>query len=185
MRYSAILLLLLAACATTGSGLPGGMQAGDPLVIKPVRNLAGVPLKIPAIYFGDAVGKGAELGVEELDLALLAEAAVYAHLTGLNYSAELEQNMGAKPRYEVHAAVTDLDMTQVRQTGRFRMAMTVMLVDADRQAEVARGSAEQEFQLLDVAPDEAGAIGESRFIERRLQTFTEGLAREALDSAGF
>ena len=190
MRFSLLLplLLLLAGCATNGSRVPDEVTPEVPMVIMPVRNLAGVPLKIPAIYFGDAVGKGAGLEIDDVDLALLAEAAVYTHLDLLGYRVELQQNaasLGAEPRYEIHAAITELDMTEVRQTGKFRMAMVVMLVDAAGQFEVARGGAEQEFQLLDVAPDEAGALGTQRFIEGRLQSFTEGLVREAVDSAGF
>ncbi|MCA8936572.1 MAG: hypothetical protein KDB68_10225 [Planctomycetes bacterium] len=181
-------LLVLAGCATTGGKAAGVMQLEDSAVVMPVRNLAGVPLKVPAVYFGDAVGKGAELDVGEIDLRLLAEAAVYAHLSELGYDVAFDQNaesLKTPPKYEIHAAITQLDMTHVRRTGRFTMGMTVMLVDAPGQFEVARGSAEREFQLLDIAPDEAGAIGEERFIETRLQTFTEGLAREAIDSAGF
>ena len=189
MRFSLLLLLLiLAGCATTGSRLPADVTHDDPMVVMPVRNLAGVPLKVPSIYFGDAVGKGADLEIEDVDLALLAEAAVYTHLDSLGYRVELQQNAGklaTAPRYEIHTAITELDMTEVRQTGKFRMAMVVMLVDAPGQFEVARGGAREEFQLLDVAPDEAGALGTRRFIEGRLQSFTEALAREAVDSAGF
>lgn len=181
-------LLLLAGCATTGSSASAVMQPEDSALVMPVRNLAGVPLKIPAVYFGDAVGKGAELDVGEIDLRLLAEAAVYAHLSELGYDVAFDQNaesLKTPPKYEIHTAITVLDMTDVRRTGRFTMGMTVMLVDAAGQFELARGSADREFQLLDIAPDEAGAIGEERFIETRLQTFTEGLAREAIDNAGF
>jgi hypothetical protein len=189
MRSSLLLiLLLLAGCATTGASLPDSVERDAPMVVMPVRNLSGVPLKIPSIYFGDAVGKGADLEIENVDLALLAEAAVYTHLDVLGYRVELQQNadkLGAEPHYQVHAAVTDLDMTELRRTGRFRMGIVVMLVDAEGQFEITRGEADQEYQLIDVAPDEAGALGTKRFIEGRLQSFTEGLAREAVDSAGF
>jgi hypothetical protein len=65
------------------------------------------------------------------------------------------------------------------------MAMTVIVVNVETQAEIARGEADREFQLMDMAPDEAGALGEQRFIEGRMQIFVESLAREAVDNCGF
>lgn len=189
MRCSLLLIpLLLAACASRQAPVERGLFSPDTMVVKPVQNLSGVTLKVPEIYLGDAVGRAAELEVDDIDVALLAEAAVYARLDELGYRAELDQN-GSRfrdgPKYEVHSAITIFDLTELRQTGHIRMAMTVMLVDAKGQVEVARGEADREFQLLDMAPDEAGALGDQRFIEGRLQIFTESLAREAVDAAGF
>ena len=191
MRCSLLLIivaLLLTACATEHVQLERGMFSPDTILIKPVKNLAGVSLKVPEIYLGDAGGEVAGMDVEDIDVVLLAEAAVYAHLDELGYRSELdtgESRFTGGPKYELHCGVTVFDMTELRQTGRIRMAMTVMLVDRQAQREVSRGSADREFQLMDIAPDEAGAIGEQRFIAARLQIFTESLARDAVDDAGF
>jgi hypothetical protein len=180
--------LLLAACGTSRPPIERGVFSPDTMVVLPVVNLSGVTLKVPEIYLGDAGGDSGDFPIEDIDVALLAEAAVLARLDELGYRAALEQDAGrfrTGVRYEVHAAITEFDMTEVRTTGRFRMAMTVMLVDAKAQVEIAQGQASGEYQLMDMAPDEAGALGEQRFIEGRLQIYTEGLAREAVDAAGF
>ena len=189
MRFSLLLLpLILAACGTTRPPVERGVFSPDTVVVMPVKNLSGVSLKVPEIYLGDAGGDSGDFPIDDIDVTLLAEAAVLARLEELGYRVDLQQNAGRfreGAKYEVHAAITRFDMTEVRETGRFRMAMTVMLVDAAGQVEIAQGQAEGEYQLMDVAPDEAGALGEQRFIEGRLQIFTEGLAREAVDAAGF
>jgi len=185
MRFSVLLLLLLiAACGTTRPEIERGLLSPDRLLVKPVKNLSGVNLKVKELYLGDAVGKASELRVDDIDVALLAEAAVFSRLDELGYRVFMEP---AKDdcRYEVHGAITAFDMTEVRQTGRFSMAMTVIVVNVETQAEIARGEADREFQLMDMAPDEAGALGEQRFIEGRMQIFVESLAREAVDNAGF
>jgi hypothetical protein len=189
MRFSLLLVpLLLAACGTSRPLLERGAFSPDTMVVKPVQNLSGVSLKVPEIYLGDAGGDSGDFPIEDIDVTLLAEAAVLARLDELGYRADLAQNAGRfheGVKYEVHAAITLFDMTELRETGRFRMAMTVMLVDAKGQFEIARGDASGEYQLMDMAPDEAGALGEQRFIEGRLQIYTESLAREAVDAAGF
>ena len=189
MRYSLLLIaLLLTACASGREPVRRGVLSPDTLVVMPTQNLSGKPLKVPELYLGDAVGKAAALDVDAIDLALLAEAAVFSRLNELGYRVELEQNAGrfeASPRYEIHSAITEFYMGDTRATGRFRLGITVMLIDAEGQFEVARSSVTQEFQLLDEAPEEVGALGTARFIEQRLQIFTEGLARDAVDAGGF
>ena len=187
MRFS-LILLLLAGCASATVRVERGALSPDTVIVMPTRNLSSVTLKVPEIYLGDAPGSGAGLPFEHIDVALLAEAATLARLRETGCRAELEQHaarFGSTPRFEVHSAITDFDLTELRQTGRIRMAMTVMLVDAINEVEIARGSVAREYQLMDVAPDEAGAVGEHRFIESRLQMYTESLAREAVDAAGF
>lgn len=189
MRYSLLLIaLLLAACAGGRPPLERGMLSPDTMVVLPAQNLSGKPLKVPELYLGDAVGKAAELKVDNIDLVLLAEAAVYARLDELGYRVELEQNAGrfeTPPKYEIHTAITNFDMSETRSTGRFSMGIVVMLIHAEGQYEISRGTVIQEFQLLDEAPEEVGALGTARFIEQRLQIFTEGLARDAVDAGGF
>ncbi|MBZ0136937.1 MAG: hypothetical protein K8I27_11245 [Planctomycetes bacterium] len=189
MRFSLLLLsLLVAACASTRQPLERGALSPDTVVVIPTRNLSGRPLLVPEIYLGDAVGKAAHLKVDNIDLATLSEAAVYSRLSELGYRVELEQNVARfaeAPKYEAHSAITVFDMDETRSTGRYRMGIIVMLVRAVDQVEVARGYSEQEFQLLDEAPDEVGALGTARFIEQRLQIYTEGLARDAVDAGGF
>lgn len=182
-----LLALLLAGCVAPSRVAEPGLLSPDTIEVVPVKNLAGVSLKVPEIYLGDDLRKAMELDVEDIDLKLLCEAAIYARLDELGYRAALAGN-GAFPsgaRYEVHTAVTEFDMTELRATGRFRMAIVVIVIETGAQAEVARGASSREFQLLDMAPDEVGAIGEQRFVERRLQLFTETLAREAVNAAGF
>lgn len=188
-RVSLLLFFaLVAGCVAGRAPLQRGELSPDTMVVRPAQNLTGRPLKVPELYIGDAVGKAADISVESVDLALLAEAAVYARLSELGYRVELAQNvgrLGAVPRYEVHTAITEFDMSETRSTGRYRMGILVMLVDARQQREVARSVVTQEFQLLDEAPDEVGALGTGRFIEQRLQIFTEGLVRAAVDAGGF
>lgn len=182
-----LVLLTFAGCAGPVHRLERGLDSRDTVEVAAVRNLAGVSLKVPEIYLGDAVGRAGDVRVDAMDLKLLAEAALYSRLDDLGCRVALKGD-GAFPegaKYELHGAVTRFDMAGLRATGRFRMAMAVMLIDVRTQAEVARGVAEEEFQLLDMAPDEVGAIGEQRFIETRMQIFIESLARSALDAGGF
>lgn len=190
MRFSPllILVLLLAACGTSRPPLQRGAFSPDTISVMPVQNLSGVTLKVPEIYLGDSGGEVGRIPVDDIDIALLAEAAVLARIDELGYRANLSDNAGRfreGAKYEVHSAITEFDMTELRATGRFRMSMTVMLIESASQVEVARGYSGSEFQLMDLAPDEAGALGEQRFVEDRLQIFTEELARDAVDAAGF
>jgi hypothetical protein len=189
MRFSLLIVALtLTACASQRLKVERGLFSPDTMVVKPVKNLSGVRLKVPEIYMGDAGSKAAGLDVGNVDLAKLAEAGIYSHLDDMGYRAELESGESRfthGPKYEVHSAITLFDMTQLRETGEIRMAMTVMLVDSKSQTEIGRGSADRTFRLLDMAPDEAGALGEERFIRARLEIFAESLASEAVDDAGF
>jgi hypothetical protein len=183
----AFAVLGVAACGTSRPPLERGLFSPDTVVVVPVKNLSGVTLKVPEVYMGD-VGGRIGFPADDVDLALLAEAAVFARMDELGYRVDFVQNAGRfreGVKYELHSAITRFDMTELRQTGRFRMAMIVMLVNKTTQVEVARGESEGEYQLMDMAPDESGALGEQRFIEGRLQIFTESLAREAVDAAGF
>lgn len=194
-RLFALLLMvafLLAACGSTSRVAEPGLLSPDTIEVMPVKNLTGVSLKVPEIYLGDNVRKAMQLEVENIDLKLLGEAAIFARLDDLGYRVALEDKQAFSdgptsdgPTYEIHGAITVFDMSELRATGRFRMAIVVMVIDTATQTEVARGISEEEFQLLDMAPDEIGAIGEQRFIEHRLQIFTESLARDAVDAAGF
>jgi hypothetical protein len=87
-------------------------------------------------------------------------------------------------RYEIHGAFTRLDLDRLRSTGMIRLGLAVLIVDAQAGVEVGRGEVTREYRLLDVAPDEGGALGQSRFVERRIKAFIEALALDALNDAG-
>jgi hypothetical protein len=168
-------VLLLGACASSGGlGLRAGPESADTIVVLPVKNLSGVSLKVPEMYVADMAGSVGELNVKSIDLGLLAEAALKAALR-----AEGLRVVESSPRYEMHAAITEYDASELRRTARYRMGVVVMLVDT-KGAEVARGGAVQEFQLFSKPPAETGALGDERFVRRKLEGFTELLVREAV-----
>lgn len=176
-RQSAIVIMLLVSgCASSPPPIPHS----EPLTVLEVKNLAGVPLKFPSMYFGDALGAAEALQVEKLDLLLLVRAGLLSELSRRGYGARLEG--GA--RYEIHGAFTRLDLDRLRSTGMIRLGLAVLIVDAQAGVEVGRGEVTREYRLLDVAPDEGGALGQSRFVERRIKAFVEALALDALNDAG-
>ncbi|CAG0952610.1 hypothetical protein ANRL2_00212 [Anaerolineae bacterium] len=166
----------VAGCATPPPAIPHD----EPLCVVEVKNLAGVPLKFPSMYFGDALGAAEALQVEKLDLAVLARAGLYSQLAGRGYAAKLERG----GRWEIHAAFTHLNLEKLKSTGMVTLGLLVLVVDANAGTESARGEAIREFRLLDVAPDDGGSLGEGRFIEGRIKAFVEALALDALTAAG-
>ncbi len=175
-------VLSFAFCvAVAGCASPPPAIAHDaPLCVVEVKNLAGVPLKFPSMYFGDALGAAEALQVEKLDLALLARAGLYSELTRLGYAARLESSA----RWEIHGAFTRLDLDSLKSTGKITLGLAVIVVDVEARTEVGRGEAMREFRLLDVAPNDGGALGEGRFVEGRIKAFVESLALDALTAAG-
>lgn len=163
-------------CAST----PPPIARSEPVTVVEVKNLAGVPLKFPAMYFGDALGAAEALQVEKLDLALLARAGLLAELKRRGYAAGLE----ARERWEIHGAFTRLDLDSLKANGKITLGLAVIVVDAVTGIEVGRGEALHEFRLLDVAPNDGGALGEGRFVEGRIKAFVEALALDALTAAG-
>jgi len=177
MRFSIVLgLLALVGCANGGQYAPA-IDPGQTVNIREVRNLAGVPLRVAELYLADAGGAG-DLPVDQIDIALTVQAALMARVRSMGH--EVSEN----GRFELHAAVTEFDMVELRATGRMRMAVAVMLVDSASQEVVSEGEAGQEYQLLERAPDDAGLLGEQRFIRRRLEAFIESLTNVALQRAG-
>lgn len=173
--YFAFFLAALAGCTS----LPPPLPHNAPVVVVEVKNLSGVPLKFPSMYFGDALGAAEALNVEKLDLAQLARAGLFAEAARRGYGATLDRG----GQWELHGAFTRLDLDRLRETGMVRLGLTVIVVEKAR-GEVARGEVEREFRLLDVAPDEGGALGEGRFVESRIKAFVEALAKDALTEAG-
>lgn len=174
----ALLLPLMALVGCAAAQPP--LSRSEPVTVVEVKNLAGVPLRIPAMYFGDALGAAEALQVEKLDLRLLARAGLLSELEKRGYAGQLD----GEARMELHAAMTVLDLDGLRDSGRIRLGMAVMVVDAQKKLETARGEVIREFRLLDVAPEEGGALGQGRFIADRLKGFVEALASEALHAAG-
>lgn len=177
MRQAAgvALLLLLTACAMTPR--QASLPANVPVRVLPVKNLAGVTLTVPELYLGDAGEKAAGIEVEPIDLRLLAEAGLRAHLEQSGRGADAS-------RHELHAAISSFDMSGVRRTGRIRLGLTVMLVDADAQSVLQQVEVTQDCQLFDQPPAETGVIGEQRFIRKRLEVFMQGLTTQALLELG-
>lgn len=174
----ALCLLLLAACAAPGGmALRPGPDSSDTISLQPVRNLTGVSLRVPEMYVGDMLGGDDPVEVQEVDLALVAQAALMAGLR-MDRLAVITQG---KPRYVLYPAITLYDALALRTTGKYRMDMTLILVDTRQDREVARGTASREFLLFEKPPEEGGAMGDARFIRRRLEGFTEALARDALN----
>ncbi|KAA0217676.1 hypothetical protein EDM80_03090 [bacterium] len=175
-RWLSLLLVLgLASCASTPP--PLATVAREPLGLMPLRNLAGVPLKVPAIYFGDALGTAEALEVEKLDLMQLGRAALLARLRERGYAIDLVEEPGM--RVTLHGAITRFDLDALKETGRITLGLVVMVVNAAG-AEVGQAAVEREFQLMARAPNEGGALGEARFIEARLKAYIEALAQEAV-----
>lgn len=181
IRPSALVaMMLLAACSTTkGPGLNPGPGSADTVAVVPVQNLAGVSLKVPEMYVGDMAGDTEALEIEFIDLGLLAEAALTATLRGGGWQL---RDPGAA-RYELHAAITEYDATELRRTARYRMGVVLILVDQQGH-EVSRSGAVREFQLFSKPPHDVGALGDERFVRRKLEGFTETLVREAVIDLG-
>jgi hypothetical protein len=167
--------LLLAACG--GPSRAPALPEGSRVAVMPVRNLAGVPLKVPELYLGDA-GGSLDIPLGVVDIPLAVEAAMLARVRMRGYEAA----DGAE--YELHGAVTEFDALSLRSKGRVRLGVAVMVVDRDSQQVVREGHAEQDYQLLPEAPDRVGLLGEQRFIRDRLEAFIESLTSMALHRAG-
>ncbi|MCC6572157.1 MAG: hypothetical protein IT462_00065 [Planctomycetes bacterium] len=186
MRRLALILtlpLLLASCASGPPAFRRG-ERGDTIQVVEVKNLSGVSLKIPAIYFGDALGAGKDIKNEKLDLRLLGRAALFSYLKQRQYRAALEQTPAQPPKYELHAAVTVFNLDALRATGRITLGMHMMLVQTQTQEVVVEADHAEDFQLMDQAPDNAGSLGAARFIEDRLKAFAEQLAASLLQKGG-
>ncbi|MBX3459945.1 MAG: hypothetical protein KF696_08260 [Planctomycetes bacterium] len=169
-------VLLLTACAS--SGHEPVLPAGVPARVLPVKNLAGVTLNVPELYMGDAGEKAAGLEIELIDLRLLAEAGLRAHLRNSGRDADTG-------RHELHGAISVFEMTELRRTGRIRLGLAAVLVDSETQKVLAQTEVVQDCQLLDQPPAETGIIGEQRFIRRRLEVFMQGLTTQAMLELGF
>ncbi len=176
-RLSLLLVLLcLAGCATaptTTSPIP------DRAVVQvlPVRNLAGVPVSIPELWLGDAGDAAADLKVDPVDMRLLIEAALIAGMQDSGHQVSNEAG------FRLHAAVTRFELLELRATGRVILGVAVIAVDAAGN-ELAQGKAELEYQLMRVAPDNAGTLGDERFLRARLEGLAEAATRAALLDAG-
>jgi len=151
----------------------------DTVHVEKVSNHSGVSLRVPEMYMADMLGASDALEVEHFDLALIARAALMAGLRAHEVrTADTGQN------HNLAAAITQYDAVDLRRTGRFRMAMLVMLVDTATGREIARAETSREFELFRKPPGEQGALGDQRFIRRKMEGFTEALAREALRELG-
>jgi len=180
-RLVLCLLLVLAACASSGGlALQPGPDSPDTIGLQPVQNLAGVSLRVPEMYVGDMLGGDDPLEVQEVDLSLVAQAAL---LAGLRMQ-RLAVVTHGQPRFVLYPAITQYDALALRTTGKYRMELTLIMVDTRQDREVARATAAREFLLFEKPPEEGGAMGEARFIRRRLEGFTEALARDALQELG-
>jgi len=185
-KLSLIVLATVLTCAGCGSPRPEirpGATSDDTIAVMPVKNLAGVPLKFPEVYFGDNLGTGDGLEAKSLELAELARAGLLSRVRTLGYRADVE-GTSTSSRYELHAAVTHFDAAELRATGRFSISMTMMLVEAASRKVAASSETNREFQLFDVAPDESGAIGAQRFVESRIKMFMESLSWALVDDSG-
>ncbi|HRJ78287.1 MAG: hypothetical protein HPKKFMNG_01050 [Planctomycetes bacterium] len=175
-RWLSLLLVFgMAACASAPPPLAAAPK--ELLGLTPLKNLAGVPLKVPAIYFGDALGTGEALEIEKLDLLQLGRAALLAQLRERGYAVELAEE--PKGRTTLHGAITRFDLDALKDTGRITLGMVVMVISAAG-VEIGQAAVEREFQLMARAPNEGGALGEARFIEARLKAYIEALAQEAV-----
>lgn len=172
---SLLLLLALVACA---SAPVQPLAVGEAVHVLPIKNLSGVTLRVPELWLSDAGDAAAELEVEQIDLRLLAEAGLRARLMQRGYTAE------AAARHELHGAISCFDMSELRRTGRITLGLTLMLVDNRTNAVLADAEVEQDFQLLETPPAQAGVLGEQRFIRRKLESFSESLAAMALTGIG-
>src|SRR5437762_2257691 len=125
------LVLCLAACSASHPTFRRGGDRADDIAVMEVNNLAGVSLKIPAIYFGDALGAGNQIKPEKLDLCELSRAGILSYLTQRRYRAALcEKITSDTPKYELHAAITQFNLDALRATGRLTLGIQMMLVDA-------------------------------------------------------
>lgn len=174
---TALLLVCLALAACSAQQHPSPVPAASPVRVLPVKNLSGVTLRVPELWLGDAGDRAAELDVELIDLRLLAEAGIRARL------ALIGRETGAS-RFELHAAISRFDMDELRTSGRITLGLAVVLVDAEQRRVLAESEIVQDFQLMDRGPAETGMLGEQRFIRRRLELFSEELAKAALQELG-
>lgn len=176
-RLSLLLVLFcMAGCAgapTATSPIPDRAA----IQVLPVRNLAGVPVSIPELWLGDAGEEAAELKVDPVDMRLLVEAALIAGMQDSGHQVSTEAG------YRLHAAVTRFELLGLRTTGRVILGVAVIAVDAAGN-EITQGSAELEYQLMRVAPDQAGTLGDERFLRARLESLAEAATRAALLDAG-
>lgn len=164
---------LLTSCTTaqTSSALIPG---GSAIQVVSVKNLSGITLQVPELYVGDAVGSAASLKQDILDLTLLAQAALISGLRKRQFKAGTDT-----AGYKVHAAVTEFDSNSLRSEGWLRLGITVLMINQQGH-EIARGSAAEDFQLFSEGPDKLGALGQQRFIAKRLKAFVESLTNTAL-----
>ena len=182
MRPSLAVLLfcLVAGCATGPEHKTAGVLGpADVIRVETVSNLSGVSVQVPEMYVGDMLGTSDGLDVENMDLRLLTQAALVTALRVRQYRVS---DSGATR--VLAAAITQWHALDLRRTGRVRMALAVMLVDARSNAELARGQAEREFELFRQPPAEQGTLGDQRFIRRRMEGFVESLAADALRDLG-
>jgi len=176
---AATLAVLLSACAgPQGLGLQPGADSPDTIFVAPVRNLSGVPLRVPEMYVGDMLGGSDLPDIGMIDLDLVAEAALRGTLRAGDF-----RLTEPAARFQVHAAITEYDTSALRATGRYRMGIVLLLI-GKAGLEVARGGAVREFQLFSRPPQEVGALGDERFVRTRIEGFTEALARDALADLG-
>lgn len=179
MRLSLIVfgLCLLAGCAGGPRAVLG--EDTDTVRVEPVSNHAGVSLRVPEMYMADMLGASDALEVEHFDLALITRAALIA---GLRVQDVRTAETGAT--HTLAAAITQYDAVDLRRTGRFRMTLLLILVNSATGGEIARAETGREFELFSKPPGEQGALGDQRFIRRKMEGFTEALAREALRELG-
>lgn len=178
-------LLLVAACSSGPASGPirRGATSPDSVSVVPVKNLSGVSVVMPEVYFGDNSRLGAELDIDDVDMRLLVEAALLGQLRRLGYNADSAIHAD-NPRFEAHVAIRRFDMDRLRREGRITIALSLFVIRTEDQAEITQSDTEDTFQLLDQAPDEAGVLGEQRFIRERLELFSEFLAESLLAEAG-
>lgn len=183
MKLSPALLLLalaLSACAGAGPAeLNRGSGSTDTISVSTVQNLSGVSVRVPEMYVNDMLGTSDPLDVEMLDLTLVTEAALVAGLRDGQWPVQ-----GAGAKYLLQAAITEYEARDLRRTGRYRMGLLLILVSEETQREVARADVSRDFQLFATPPGEQGALGDQRFVRRKLEGFTEALARDALRELG-
>lgn len=175
-------LLLMCGCANQAFVIRREAPV-DSVSVVDVKNFSGVPLIVPAIYFGDSLGTAESLEVERLDLLQLSRAALFAQMRDRGFQASLSEDAKAAS-YEIHAAMTCFDLDTVKVNGRIKLGLLIIFVDVRTKTESARGAVTREFQLFARAPNDGGSLGEARFIEARLKAFVEALASDALSAAG-
>ncbi|MCC6464937.1 MAG: hypothetical protein IT463_06300 [Planctomycetes bacterium] len=174
----AVLVVLMAGCASAPRTLPPSRFAGSTVAVAPAQNLTSHPVRLPAIWLGDNLGAADALEGESLDLGLALRAALLAELRSRGYTAQAAEDGSG---LTLHCALTEFEAAELRRTGVMRLGVAVVLAQDRR--EVARGVASRDYRLFEKPPEEAGALGAQRLIESRVLGFVELLAREALDAA--